>query len=142
MKEDKEAYIAMSHEFYSMDAVLHAIPREHMEETFQLVMDQSPYVKGYMILRGENPAGYGLLSLTHSNEVGGLVVFIEEVFILPVYRGLGLGTEFLEFVKREFSSYARRFRLEVSLQNKQAQELYERLGYKLLTYTQMVYDVE
>lgn len=45
-------------------------------------LDQkSPYVAAYIAEHQGAPAGYGLVSLTYSNEAGGLVVWLEELYI-------------------------------------------------------------
>ena len=140
-KEDKEIFISMVKDFYDSEAVLHTIPTENILNTFKEVVSCSPYAKAYMIEEQEEAAGYGLISLTYSNEVGGLVVWIEELYIRHKFRGLGLGSSFLEFIEREFSDKAKRFRLEISKANESVQRVYSRQGYTPLDYLQMVYDI-
>ena len=50
------------------------------------------------------PAGYALLSFTHSNESGGLVVLIEEVYVDAAFRGKKIGTKFFAWL---FEAYAK-----------------------------------
>ena len=120
---------------------MHSIPKDHISHTFQEAVSGSPYVKAYLIERQGKAAGYGLISLTYSNEVGGLVVWIEELYIKQEYRGCGLGGKFLDFIRSKFSPKAKRFRLEVSEKNRSVQELYIDKGYEVLKYIQMVQDV-
>lgn len=136
---DRDAWLAMMDDFYHSEAVLHAIPRESMENTFRALTEGSPYAAGYVIEREGRSAGYALLSFTWSNEVGGKVVWIEELYLKPGFRGQGLGGEFFRWLHREFGD-ARRFRLEVSEENDDAARLYRRLGYTPLDYRQMVFD--
>ncbi len=141
-KEDKDMFVAMVKDFYTSDAVLHDIPAENVLKTYSEIISGSPYVKAYMIeARGET-AGYGLISLTFSNEAGGLVVWIEELYIRESFRGLGLGGQFLDFIQTEFSDKAKRFRLEMTKTNHSAKRLYSNKGYTSLEYLQMVHDVE
>ena len=84
------------------------------------------------------PCGFALLSKTFSQEAGGLSVTIEEIYLEPAYRGKGMGTGFFEFLKREIP--AMRFRIEVEDDNAGAKRLYERMGFELLPYLQMVID--
>lgn len=139
-KEDRDSFILMVTAFYSSDAVLHSIPVENILETYNEVISCSPYLKAYIIEKDQEMAGYGLLSFTYSNEAGGMVVWVEELYITPKYRDLKLGSQFLDFVKGKFSSKAKRFRLEVSKSNKSVQQLYESKGYTPLDYLQMVYN--
>lgn len=75
--------------------------------------------------------------LTYSGEAGGLVVWLEELYIRESYRGAGLGGEFLQYMERQFPQAAR-FRLEAEADNAGAMRLYTRNGYEILPYIQMI----
>lgn len=45
-------------------------------------------------------AGYALLAKMFSQEAGGEVIWIDEIFVLPQFRSIGLGSEFLNLLKR------------------------------------------
>lgn len=141
-KDDKDIFISMVKEFYTSDAVLYSIPEENIVNTFNEAIKDSPYVKIYMMEEEKGIAGYGQISLSYSNEAGGLVVWLEEIYIREDFRGLGLGGKFLDFVKNEFSADAKRFRLEISESNMDAKRLYIRNGYETLDYLQMVCDIK
>lgn len=141
-KDDREIFIDMVKDFYSSKAVLHDIPCDFINKTYNEVISGSPYAKAYIIEADHETAGYCLISLTYSNEAGGLVVWVEELYILNKYRGLGLGSEFLDFIQTEFSGKAKRIRLEISRNNQLVGRLYLRKGYKSLEYLQMVYDID
>ena len=136
-KDDKEIFIELEEKFYNSEAVIHPVPKDYIIRTFKEVISDSPYAKAYIIESDSNVAGYSQISLTYSSEVGGLVVLIEELFILDDFRNKGLGSEFLEFIEKEFPE-AKRFRLEVEKDNEGAKRLYETKGFKKLNYLQMV----
>lgn len=138
-QKDRQIFVSMIEQFYHSSAVLHPIPSTHGEGTFEELMKDSPYLKAYLFEVDGQPAGYGLLSLTYSNEAGGLAVWVEEVLILEEFRGQGLGSKFFAFLREEFSN-AKRFRLEVTRSNHRAAKLYAALGYEELDYLQMVLD--
>jgi GNAT superfamily N-acetyltransferase len=140
-KEDKDAFVTMARDFYDSAAVLHNIPLENILNTYNAVVSGSPYVKAYIIEDHGETAGYGLVSLTYSNEAGGLVVWIEELYIIQRFRGLGLGSEFLDFIQGKYSTEAKRFRLEIAKSNLSVRRLYLKKGFTLLEYMQMVHDV-
>ncbi|MGI5960166.1 MAG: GNAT family N-acetyltransferase [Massiliimalia sp.] len=135
--KDRDVFIQMVDDFYHSEAVLHDIPKENILHTADLLIEGTPYAKGYLFEQNGETAGYGQISLTYSNEAGGLCVWVEEVMILPQFRGQGLGHEFFHFLHREFSQ-AKRFRLEVTKENPRAAKLYEKLGYEPFDYLQMV----
>ncbi len=137
---DKKEYIEMTKEFYTSEAVLHSIPQEYIETTFDNLVNDTPYAKGYMIEYNGGVAGYVLLAITYSNEVGGKVVWIEEIFIKEEFRGKGIGKKVFGQIK-ELNKDAKRFRLEVTKENLGAIRLYENLGYENLDYLQMTIDI-
>lgn len=137
---DKKEYIEMTKEFYTSEAVLHSIPQEYIETTFDNLVNDTPYAKGYMIEYNGEVAGYVLLAITYSNEVGGKVVWIEEIFIKEEFRGKGIGKKVFGQIK-ELNKDAKRFRLEVTKENLGAIRLYENLGYENLDYLQMTIDI-
>lgn len=71
----------------------------------------------------------------------GLVYWVEELYIRCKFSKNGLGSEFLDFIEREFRGKARRLRLELCESNNEAKSLYLQKGYKTLKYLQMVKDV-
>lgn len=136
---DKDFFLSCVSDFYNSPAVLHSVPKENFINTFNELMSNSPYEKCYIFEADNQRAGYGLLSFTWSNEAGGLVVLIEEIYILEKFRGKGIGGSFLDFLEREFPK-AKRFRLESEAENKRAMSLYLKKGFENLDYIQMIKD--
>lgn len=136
---DRAAYLQMSRDFYLSDAVTHDIPAAHRERTLQALLTGTPYAAGFLLEHNGSTAGYALLALTWSQEAGGLTVWVEELYVLPDFRGLGLGREFLLALPRLYPDAAR-LRLEVEPDNHRAAALYAGLGYEILEYQQMIRD--
>ena len=136
--DDKNLYFDFVDKFYHTDAVNAPVPIENYEVTFNEMMRSDTYLKGYIFEWEGMPCGFALLSRTFSQEAGGISVTIEEIYIEPPYRGKGMGTAFFEYLKREIP--AMRFRIEVEDYNEGAKRLYERMGFELLPYLQMVID--
>ncbi len=137
---DRELYLNMTREFYHSDAVLHPVDESFIQNTFDEMMRSEDYVLGYILEYDGTPAGYAQLSKTFSQEVGGLVVLVEELYVSPQYRSKGLGREFFKFLEDGPARDARRLRLEVTGSNTRAIALYERMGFTKLDYIQMVKD--
>lgn len=137
-KKDRDIFIKLVNEFYLSPAVLHPVPKENYSATFELITSGSPYANGYLFEHNGDIAGYGLTATTYSNEAGGLVIWLEEAYIRPKFRGLGLGSEFIRFIENKYQGTARRLRLEVEPDNEDAIRLYKRLGFAPLPYDQMI----
>lgn len=137
-ENDRELYYKYADAFYHTDAVNAPVPTENYRVTFDEMMKSDTYVRGYIFEYESVPCGFALLSKTFSQEAGGISITIEEIYIEPEYRSKGLATEFFEWLKSE--SCAMRLRLEVEDYNKGAMRLYERMGFELLPYLQMVID--
>lgn len=138
-KEDRLNTLAMMRDFYSSPAVLHSIPAEHFVKTLDEVEKGSPYMDIFILESGNQMAGYALTAYTYSNEAGGKVVWIEELFVLPSFQSQGLGREFINYIKSSFGEFAR-IRLEVEECNDGATRLYRREGFESLNYKQYIID--
>ena len=136
--EDKELYMKFTDAFYHSEAVLHPVPDSHREATWAELMRSSDYAECFFIDKDGVDAGFLLMAYTFSQESGGKVAWVEEIFINPEFRGQGLGTEFFKFIKEEIEPTCSRIRLEVEEDNLRAKKLYESLGFQVLPYQQMV----
>ena len=77
--------------------------------------------------------GYALLCGFWSNELGGEVCTIDELYIAPVARGRGLGTHLIEGLAARTWPWFRRavaLELEVTPENHRARGLYRSLGFR------------
>ena len=135
---EKELYFHYVDTFYHTDVVESPVPRENYEITFNELMRSDDYLKCYIFEYENKPCGFALLSKTFSQEAGGVSVTVEEIFIDEQYRGRGLSTEFFGWLKAK--PEIKRLRIEVEDYNEGAKRLYERMGFKLLPYLQMVID--
>lgn len=137
-ERDEALYCALCDEFYHSDGVLHPIPEAHYHRAFAELMRSDEYLLCYILECDGAPAGYALLVRGYSQEAGGSVVWIDELYLRPAFRSRGLGTELFRFVEEHFP--AARYRLEIEPDNTRAHALYRRLGYEELPYVQMIRD--
>lgn len=136
--DDRGEYLAMVREFYSSDAVLHAVPDGYILGTFDEVIRSDTYASAYFLVSGGVTAGYALTARSYSQEAGGMVLWIEEIYIKPEFRGKGLGSEFFAMAKEQLGKGVARIRLEAEPENSRAVALYRRLGFTDLPYSQMI----
>ena len=75
-------------------------------------MEHTPYASAYIIEQDGKTAGYALLARSFSQEAGGMVTWIEELYIRPEFQGHGLGTAFFQFLEAQNDGTVKRYRLE------------------------------
>ena len=138
--EDKKTYMEMAREFYHSDAVLHPVPDTYFERTADEALRSDVYAEIFLFECENEAAGYGLIAKTYSQEAGGMVWWIEEVYVREAFRSKGIGREFFTYLDKVKSSAVTRMRLEVEEDNTRAVALYKKLGYKPLEYAQMIKD--
>ncbi len=137
-EEDRELYYKYADMFYNSDVVNAPVPKENYKITFDEFMRSDDYVWCYIFECDDKPCGFAMMSKTFSQEAGGVSVTVEEIFIEEEYRNRGMGTEFFEYMKENIP--AARYRIEVEEDNAKAKALYERMGFEVLPYIQMVID--
>ena len=134
--DDFDDYLAMSREFYASEATDHPVPEAHFQRTFDEIMSGSPIVRAWMLDVHGRPAGYLLASITWSNEFGGRVAWLEELYLRPQARGQGLGRQALEQAMDELKRLDKvvGFRLEVAPANAKVSHLYKKMGFQPVPY--------
>jgi ribosomal protein S18 acetylase RimI-like enzyme len=84
-----------------------------------------------IVFRSElHVVGYAILSAFWSNEYGGLVTIIDELYVIPEYRNRGIGTLFIRQLIDAKETVA--LQLEVFHDNERAFALYKRLGFEIV----------
>lgn len=135
-EKDKADFIAMSEDFYASDAVMAPVPTSFHENAFDELMRSEQYVSCYFFLYEGQTAGFALIAKSYSREAGGTVIWVDELYLKPEYRGKGAATHFFRFLEQNVP--AARYRLEVEEDNLRARKLYETTGYRYLPYLQMI----
>ncbi|MBQ8184786.1 MAG: GNAT family N-acetyltransferase [Lachnospiraceae bacterium] len=139
-EEMRTPVLEMVEEFYHSDAVCHPVPMEVLAQTFEDAVSPDPVLTGYVLKEADAIVGFAYVTLFYACEVGGRCLMLEELFIKEEARGKGYGTAFFKWVM-ESHPQVKRFRLEVTEENKKAIALYKSLGFEFLDYRQMVRDL-
>lgn len=85
----------------------------------------------WQIQVGAAVVGYAVISHGWSIEYGGRFSMLDELFIVPAFRGRGIGRRALAQIRREASRMgARKLLLEVESYNRRAKALYVRRGFE------------
>lgn len=137
-KSDRDEYIKMAEDFYSSPAVSHKIPSENFENAFNTALEDDTYIRIYILEYENVTVGYASVAVTYTTEGGGLTLWLDELYIKEQYRGKGLGSELIAFLKSDGD--IKRIRLEITPDNLGAERLYRALGFEGCEYRQMIWD--
>lgn len=135
--QDEDYVLPRVELFYHSDAVDHTVPAEVLRETFVQAVSDNPLIEGFILYtEGGERLGYAYITHLFASEAGKCIM-IEELYIDPEHRGNGYGKAFFNWLFAAYPDTAR-FRLEVTPENPRAQKLYERMGFTVLDYRQMI----
>lgn len=110
-----------------------SVPDSHMKRTLEILNRES--VRGFPVVLEVSGRieGYALLISVWSNELGGEICNIDELYVNPSSRGQGYGRALINAITGQPSLYPRpivAIELEVTPQNSRARDLYTRLGFE------------
>lgn len=84
----------------------------------------------WIALADDAVAGYAMGTWGFSTEQGGRFLLLDELFVLPAFRGRGIGRSALSFVEEAArAAGGRAVRIEVAEENDGARRLYREEGY-------------
>jgi len=127
---DSEAVAEMIMNLYREDPSDRPMQAQKITDTFDSLTGH-PDRGCILVLEHENEiAGYSIIINFWSNEFGGNVSFIDELYIKKEFRGKGIGTNFIKYLAENKFGNAVALRLEVTPDNKKARKLYESIGFK------------
>ncbi len=133
---DADAVIAMMRTFYASPAVFTNGSEEIFQNDVAACVSDSPYAEGYIFEIEGRIVGYGMLAKSFSTEFGKPCIWIEDLYLLPDYRGLGIGSAFFKHVENSYPDHL--LRLEVEEENERAIQVYKKNGFDALPYVEMI----
>lgn len=135
---DRAAVLTMMQEFYSSPAVSTNGSEEIFGADIDACLSDSPYLEGYVFDLEGTLQGYAMLAHSFSTEYGKRCIWIEDLYILKQYRGIGLGSAFIDFVKEKYPDSL--LRLEVEEENEAAVHTYKKAGFDFFPYLEMKWE--
>jgi ribosomal protein S18 acetylase RimI-like enzyme len=130
---DDDAIVAMCMTLNQVDPGPTKVSPEQVRATLGVFRREPTRGRALVLDQLGVAVGYGFLVSFWSNELGGQVCVLDELFVKPPYRGRGAVTELVEALAQESPLGLGRLvalALEVSDRNQRARELYERLGFE------------
>ncbi len=133
---DAEEILAMMQVFYASPAVLSNGSREIFKNDIAACVGDSPYLEGYVFAEEDLILGYAMVAKSFSTEFGKPCLWIEDLYIKPEYRHQGIGTGFFSYLDKVYPDHVKR--LEVEEENQNAIHVYEKCGYEVIPYMEMI----
>ncbi|HLK51149.1 MAG TPA: GNAT family N-acetyltransferase [Bryobacteraceae bacterium] len=129
--------LSMMRALYTGDEPASEVNFDRFPQTIDFVLREPD--RGRIILFRERGLlrGYALLIPYWSNEFGGTLLFVDELFVVPEARSRGIGHRFFQFISAERPFDAVALALEVGPRNARARALYESEGLTLRPYAVM-----
>lgn len=133
---DRDEVMGMMKEFYSSDAVSTNGSNEIFNTDIKTCINGSPYLEGYIFHNNNEIFGYAMIAKSFSTEFGRPCIWLEDLYLKSKYRGNGIISEFLHYIKQVYPSSI--FKLEVEKENTHAIHVYKKSNFKELPYTEML----
>ncbi|VEU80989.1 GNAT family N-acetyltransferase [Haploplasma axanthum] len=137
-ENDYEIFLELTKEFYIFPVVENPINDEEIESTFKHIIEDSPYIDGYLIFNKKDVIGFFIIAFGFATEYGGTILFFEDLYIRDKYQGNGIGRKIFKFVEEKYRDEVYAIKLEVGRSNYRAKTLYQKLGYKESKYVTMI----
>jgi ribosomal protein S18 acetylase RimI-like enzyme len=130
---DDDRIVALTHRLYIEDPSPAPVPEAHTRATLAKLREEP--ARGMAVVLDVDGAvhGYALLISFWSNELGGEVCTIDEIYVDVHARSRGHTTSLVTSIRSGAAPWGRApvaLELEVSPSNKRARALYERLGFR------------
>jgi len=128
--EDSDASLLLEfmRQYYAFDG--HAFDESKSRTALVAFLSDSSLGRAWLIHDQQTPVGYIVLTLGYSLEFLGRDAFIDEFFLAESHRSRGWGRKAMEFVEDYARSQGvRAIHLEVVRSNRNALEIYRKLGF-------------
>ena len=125
--DDDDAIVSLSLALFAEDPSPERITAERVRRTLGVLRDEPLRGRAVVLELDGRIAGYAFLITYWSNELGGEICIVDELYIEPASRNRGHATALLTSLRD--SPVA--LELEVTPANVHARALYERLGFRV-----------
>ena len=132
---DASVVLEMMRTFYASPAVHTNGSEEIFRADVAACVGENPCAEGFLLTENGAPVGYAMLAKSFSTEYGRPCVWIEDLYLLPAFRGRGYGGQVLSFVEERYPDAL--LRLEAEPENLPAVKAYRKSGFTELPYLEL-----
>lgn len=129
-KADSEQVALLIQALYAEDAGPKPMTLDKIYGTFEVFLNQPSLGQILVVKHETNVIGYAILVNFWSNEFGGIILNIDEIYIQPDWRGRGIGTKLITYFAQTKFCNCVALELVVNPENVLAKKLYQKLGFK------------
>jgi ribosomal protein S18 acetylase RimI-like enzyme len=132
--DDDEVIVSMSLALYDHRPPPDGVMPSQVRATLDMFRAEPVRGRALVLDAAGAAAGYAFLVSFWSNELGGEICTIDELFVQPEWRSRGHSTALVASLLSDRSLWPRRpvaLELEVSPTNTRARALYDRLGFRI-----------
>lgn len=128
--EFREDLLGMIKSLYSEDPSGKIMNDSKIEGTITFLQSHPGSGRIIIITHAGAVAGYAIIVYFWSNEYGGFVLLLDELFILEEFRGKTIGSKFIKNLVITESGKCKAIFLEVIPSNTRAMKFYQKSGFK------------
>jgi GNAT superfamily N-acetyltransferase len=121
--------LRMMHALYDGGGADTQTEKERFPATIERLLEEPWRGRIVLFVQQDVACGYAILIPYWSNEFGGVLLFVDELFVDATMRGQGVAQAFFAFVDETRPYDAVALALEVAPRNNRARALYERMGF-------------
>ena len=138
---DRKIVAQLMKDFYEEVPGIRGLSDEKIKRTFLTLSADPGKGEIQVIEKDKIIIGYALLANFWSNEWGGNVLFLDEIYIKPEFRKQGIGRDFINYLIKKKYNHSTAIQLEVAPTNKKARALYVSIGFKPYQNEYLVYNL-
>jgi ribosomal protein S18 acetylase RimI-like enzyme len=127
---DYSAILSLINSLYEEDDYGESISEEKINKTISELSKKPETGSIYVFLSDHAIIGYSIVINYWSNEFGGNIAVIDEIYVIPSARNKGIASKFIEFIISGSGLSPRMLQLEVAPTNSKAMEYYKKRGFE------------
>lgn len=128
-EQDFQELASMVFALYTEDPAGEPLSLDKIRLTVEEATAHKDKLAIWMFRRNGTIAGYGILNFFWSNEYGGDIINIDEIYVKSEARGIGIATRFIENLSLLYPKGCA-LKLEASHSNKKAIHFYRQTGFE------------
>ena len=128
-QDDIPAFVRLVKRFYAERSQAHRVTAESVTRTYLELLRHPERGSIFLFERGESLVGYCLLLVSWSNEHGGDIVTIDEIYIAPDHRGGGIARDFLGLLSQVAPRGTRAIRIRAPSKDRNAARFCTKTGF-------------